>query len=342
MFENIENLIKENYISKRKHPSEDLFILNYTAKTQYEEFWNETTVSCRGLIVDKNYNIVCRCFKKFFNYEQVLNEVNSLINQNKKFEITEKLDGSLGILYWINNNPFIATRGSFESEQAIRANSILYNKYKHVFNQLDKDFTYLFEIIYPENKIVVNYGNKEDLILLGIINNKTGEEYNTDILNIFNKAKKYQIEEYNFNNLKSLNKENSEGFVVRAECGFRFKIKFAEYVRLHKLIFGINSKLIWESLKEKKELNLEDVPDEIYNWVKCLKDKLCENYKSIENEAISLFKEIKTNDRKQFAHKALEHKFHPILFKMLDKKSYEYIIWKMIEPDFEKPKAEEI
>lgn len=341
MFEKIENLIKENYISKRKHPSEDLFILNYTPKTQYEEFWNETTIACRGLIVDQNYNIICRCFKKFFNYEQVLNEVNLLIIQNKKFEITEKLDGSLGILYWVNNKPFIATRGSFESDQAVKANSILYNKYEHVFNRLNRNCSYLFEIIYPENKIVVNYGNKEDLILLGIIDNKTGDEHNTDDFNFFTKAKKYNFEEYNFDNLKSLNQSNSEGFVVRSECGFRFKIKFTEYVRLHKLIFGINSKLIWESLRDKKELNLESIPDEVYNWVKCVKDDLCQKYKLIEDEAIKNFKQIPSVDRKSFAEKAKQFNNHSILFKMLDKKPYESIIWKIIEPDFQRPKAEE-
>jgi hypothetical protein len=340
MFKDIDYLIKNNYISRRKHPSENLFILNYTAKTQYEEFWNETTESCRGLIVDEDYNIKARCFKKFFNYEQVLDKIDELINQNKKFETTEKLDGSLGILYWIKGKPFIATRGSFESEQSIRANSILYKKYNHVLNQLDKDKTYLFEIIYPENKIVVNYGSQENLILIGIIDNKTGQEYDIHNTNcIFAKVKKYDIENCNFQYLKSLNKDNSEGFVIKSECGFRFKIKFSEYVRLHKLIFGINSKIIWESLKNKKELNLDEIPDEVYNWVKSIKDRLNKNYKMVEDESIKIYEQIKTDDRKIFAQCALEYKYHPILFKMLDKKPYDFIIWKILEPEFERPTA---
>ena len=50
----LQNLIADGYISKRKHPTEDLFILNYTAKTQYKKKWNKTTRACRGLIVDSN------------------------------------------------------------------------------------------------------------------------------------------------------------------------------------------------------------------------------------------------------------------------------------------------
>ena len=36
-----KQLIKDGYISERKHPECDYFIYNYTQKTQYEQFWNE-------------------------------------------------------------------------------------------------------------------------------------------------------------------------------------------------------------------------------------------------------------------------------------------------------------
>ena len=92
------------------------------------------------------------------------------------FEVFEKLDGSLGILYWLNNLPYIATRGSFESEQARHATEILHGRYQHTFSSMDTNKTYLFEIIYPENRIVVDYGEMDDLILLTVIDNQTGHE----------------------------------------------------------------------------------------------------------------------------------------------------------------------
>lgn len=337
MFENIEYLIKENYISKRKHPEFDLYILNYTAKTQYEEFWNETTESCRGLIVDNSYNIKSRCFRKFFNYEQVLNKVSDLISKKENFEITEKVDGSLGISYWINNKPFIATRGSFNSDQSIKANEIFYKKYEEQFSKLDPSLTYLFEIIYPQNRIVVDYGNKEDLILLGIFETSTNKEISNSEQTIFNAAQKHDIKDCDFNYLKNLNLDNSEGFVVKSSSGFRFKIKFHEYIRIHKLIFGINSRMIWENLKNNQSIDLEKIPDEIYSWVKDKKYDLIKNYEILEKKSKELFDKIKHLDRKTFALNATKSNLSGILFKMFDKKEYETLIWKMIEPELETP-----
>ena len=66
----IKQMIEEDYVSKRKHPECDLYILNYTPKCQINWKWNEATMTCRGLIVDAYWNVVARPFKKFFTYEQ--------------------------------------------------------------------------------------------------------------------------------------------------------------------------------------------------------------------------------------------------------------------------------
>jgi len=72
------------------------------------------------------------------------------------FEVYEKLDGSLGILYWVDDEPRVATRGSFTGVQAQRGTAILRARYGHV--AFRTDVTYLFEILFPENRIVVDYG----------------------------------------------------------------------------------------------------------------------------------------------------------------------------------------
>ena len=48
----ITELINEGYITCRRHPDTDLYILNYTPKTQFENKWEPATECCRGLIVD--------------------------------------------------------------------------------------------------------------------------------------------------------------------------------------------------------------------------------------------------------------------------------------------------
>jgi RNA ligase len=330
---NFDSMISQGYISRKKHPEFDLYILNYTPKTQYERFWNEYTINCRGLIVDSQGTIKARCFQKFFNYEEVVCDVHDRLERGLSFEIFEKIDGSLGILYWVEDKPFIATRGSFSSEQANMANEILK---KYDCSYLDKSLTYLFEIIYPENKICVDYNGKKELVFLSAFEIFSGKEVRPDVL--FPVAEKYDSK-LDFNNIYKLNLPNKEGFVVRFSDGFRFKIKFEDYKRLHNLIFSISSKSLWQMLRQNKEIDIQDIPDELYSWIKKETQLLKDNYHSLETEAKNAFKEIGHLDRKDFAKEALNYDYSSILFKMLDKKDYNDIIWKMIEPEYRTPDA---
>ncbi len=332
----LKKMINEKLVSVQKHPEAELFIYNYSSKVQYEKLWNEVTLKTRGLILDSQMNFVARPFGKFFNLEE--HKPNEI--PNLPFDVYEKMDGSLGILYWLNNKPFIATRGSFTSEQSQHATKVLHNKYKHTFNKLDKKSTYLFEIIYPQNRIVVDYGKMDDLILLTIIDNETGNER---IENIgFPIVKKYNgIND--LKELKSLESNNREGFVIHFNNGFRVKVKFNEYVRLHRIITGVSNITIWEYLSEGKSFDelLEKVPDEFYNWIKKVKSELIKQFSEVLNESKSVFKKLET--RKETALYFKSQKYPSILFSMLDKKNTDKIIWKMIRPKYLKPfKLDEI
>lgn len=335
MLPDLDRLLEDGYITRRKHPEENLYILNYTPKTQYEGMWNETTLACRGLIVDDRNNIRARCFPKFFNYEECRDHVNKRLSEGLGFTVSEKMDGSLGILYWSGDRPRIATRGSFESEQAARANLILP---KYDLSRLDKRLTYLFEIIYPGNRICVNYGNREDLVLLAAYETDSGLEVNPD--HPFPSADRHELGS-DFGRIKNLNPGNREGFVVRFDDGYRFKIKFEEYVRLHSIIFSVSSKSVWNMLRHDGSVSINDIPDEIYSWIKETEKELRESYRSIESESASIFKEIRHLPRKDFAARALEYKYPGVLFSMLDDKSYEEMIWKIVEPEYRTPRHEE-
>jgi hypothetical protein len=336
--DDLDWLIENGYITKRKHPEEDLFILNYTPKTQYEAFWNSVTEQCRGLIVDSSMNVRSRCFRKFFNYEEVLPHVNKRISKGLGFEVFDKMDGSLGILYWVGDKPFVATRGSFESDQALRATKILHEKYSDA--RLDKDVSYLFEIIYPENRICVDYKSLEDIIFLSAFETASGKEL--DIRpDPFRRAEKRNFS-LGFDEIKRMDISNKEGFVVRFDDGFRFKIKFQNYVRLHSLMFSLSSRTIWDSLRHNQEVCLDGVPDEVFEWVRSCKQEILNEKNRIIAEASDTFNSISGCDRKSFAERALKTKYAPILFKMFDGKSYDEIVWKIVEPDYKTPRHEEI
>lgn len=328
-------LIEQKYISVQKHKETSLYIYNYTPQTQFERFWNELTLQCRGLILNEKGEIIARPFRKFFNLEEHQPEE---IPQ-EPFEVYEKLDGSLGILYWLNNKPFIASRGSFTSMQAQKATGLLHTKYHHIIPHLKQGITYLFEIIYPHNRIVVNYGAAEELILLAIIDNNTGLDFPLEDIG-FPLVQRFDgIND--FQKLKELNYPNKEGFVLKFQSGFRVKVKFEEYVRLHRILTGVSNKMIWEMLKNgtPMEAILERVPDEFYEWVKKTKENLIEEYTAIEAHCKNEFKEL--DDRKSTAMYYLTCKYPSILFAMLDKKDYSEIIWKLIKPTYEKPFAKE-
>lgn len=332
----LHELIAQDYINIQKHANADLYIYNYSAKAQYDRVWNEWTLACRGLIMNSNYEIMARPFRKFFN----LGEVENQVIPQEAFEIYEKMDGSLGILYWVDKIPYIATRGSFNSDQARVATEMLHTKYATAIPRLDRTKTYLFEIIYPENRIVVNYGNTRALILLAIIDTRTGHECSLESIG-FEIVKLYDgIND--INQLKKLEESNREGYVIKFAGGLRLKVKFDEYQRVHQIITKVSSLDIWEHLKDDNDLKdiLERVPDEFYDWVKLTEKQLFDNFKAIETKATSEFKVMETRKDTALYYQTCKHP--AILFKMMEEKPYDQIIWKMIKPKFEKPFATHI
>lgn len=66
-----EEMIRDSYVFCQKHPEADLYIYNYSKKTQFEDKWNEVTLSCRGLILDGEGNIVSQCYDKLGNFSHI-------------------------------------------------------------------------------------------------------------------------------------------------------------------------------------------------------------------------------------------------------------------------------
>jgi RNA ligase len=321
--------VSQKLVSVQKHPSADLFIYNYTPKVQYDRLWDEVTLQTRGLILDADMNVVARAFGKFFNLEEHAPENIPI----EPFEVFEKLDGSLGILYWLGDMPFIATRGSFVSDQALHATEVLRAKYGHLTELVDRSKTYLFEIIYPENRIVVNYGDVDDIFLLTIIDNQTGAESIEHIG--FPVVRRFDGVS-DLRQLKAENSGNAEGFVIRFESGFRIKVKFEEYVRLHRILTGISNIAIWEYLSAGQPLDelLEMVPDEFYDWLKLTEQQLRTQFEEICSECHSVFKTFET--RKESALYFQQQRYPSILFNMLDGKPFDQNVWKLIRPKYSK------
>ena len=341
--ENVSELlfeIEQGNIGIQKHPTEDLYLLWYTDKCSFSHHWTDLTMMCRGLITDLDWNIVQRPFKKFFNYEELPDE--SVIPDSDNFVVYEKIDGSLGILYWIGDKPYITTKGSWTSEQGKHATELI-QKYMNWLRNLDRSKTYLFEIVYPEDKHIVDYEDFDGIVLIGVIDTETGKDYplNTDIhAEIFRRPSTYPTSDW-----KSLRSQysgqNREGFVVLwPETGFRIKLKYKEYMRLFYYKYLLTSKYILESCMNGKENTLlEEVPFEIQEFVKEAIEEFKSSFDRVQSETKDFLKNYdpRTQTSKEIASDFSKFKYSPVAWAIWNKKSPDIlkeITWKCVKREF--------
>jgi hypothetical protein len=340
MLEKLNQYYEDGLLYKQVHPTLPLTIWNYSEKCQYENLWDETLLMCRGLVTDDKGDIVAKPFDKFFNIEE------GKFEPTEKFEVYEKMDGSLGIVFWYEGKWILATRGSFTSDQAIKGTEILK---KYNTDIMFRHMTFCFEIIYPENRIVLDYGGEEKLVMLGAFD-RWGKDYDISDWDEwgFDVVKKYDgIKD--FKELKAMVKDDQEGFVVKFSNGDRVKVKGVEYLRLHKIMTNVTTTGVWEYLKNGEDVMelLKDVPDEFYKKIQNYVKDLRYSYFQISEDAGKKFDgkmygkyndKEPIEDRKEFAEWVFTQPKHMsgILFRMFDKKDYSEIIWNIIRPEFKK------
>lgn len=294
----------ENYkFSVEKHKNEDLYIYGYHSSKEGKRIvWDDVNKHLRGIILNGAGEVVARPFAKFFTFKDYLTKRKIILNEGDvmrlpecRYRIYEKVDGSMATLYWVGHTPYLASQRSFDSPNAKKATEILHKKYHHLFPSLRKDVTYIFEAIYPETRVMVDYDNREDLVLLGVIETKTGIDLPVEDIG-FPIAKDY-TQEYghitDFQDLANLNLPNIEGFVIAYENGVRIKIKFPWFSESHllanKLLYHrqmayeskrkisdilmldkrkISNLLLWEMIKEKKPIEalLTDVDEYFFSY----------------------------------------------------------------------------
>ena len=236
-FETLQSYIDRGLVGRTDMG--DLSIYNYTVGCQYSHAWDDVTMACRGLVLNRvTGEVVALPFGKFLNYgedpEQVLPEGIPVA--------TVKYDGSLGISFRHPETGDIVwtTRGSFYSTQAAEANRLWQASYAHV--QIPNEFTLMAEIISPETRVVVDYGDREDLVLLGIRNRFTGEDLSYEEVVAWGQNWGIPVTERVSGDLESLVKlaktltHDNEGFVLRWPNGFRVKVKGQEYCLVARIL----------------------------------------------------------------------------------------------------------
>lgn len=333
----LDERVAAKLIARKEHPTlEGVRLYNYTPVAQFSQAWDEHILQARGLVTAADGKILARPFSKFFNHD----EREEVYPWDKPFEVTAKMDGSMFLAARTEAGDLItATRGSFDSTQARWAREMIQDR-----EAFEVGLTYVFELIHPQNRIVVDYGDMRDLVLLGVIETATGEEVPRS-----NPLGRASVGHYYFagiqdgTGLLALETPNAEGFVVRFCDGRRVKVKFAEYRRLHRIITGVSTKTIWEALRDGNDLAeiLDRVPDEFNEFVRVTIADLTAQYREREQAGKALAELAKglPSRKEQAAVITREPKNAPIAFSILDGKDYALGIWRSLEPEFKQPFA---
>ncbi|MEU4129433.1 RNA ligase [Streptomyces wuyuanensis] len=250
--------IDAGHVTRKSHPRLPLSIYTYTRTCQYERVWNRVTTRCRGLVADdETGEVVALPLPKFFNVgEHEAGRPYAPALPDEPFEVYDKVDGSLAVVFHYAGHWQVASKGSFISTQAVWAQRLLDGKDT---SGLVPGVTYLAEVLYPQNRIVVDYGDRRDLVLLAAFA-ADGREVPLDEAAAGWKAIGSVVTVWPampLDELLALAESNrlpggraatgtdAEGFVLRFASGVRAKAKLAEYVRLHKVLTGVTERDVW-------------------------------------------------------------------------------------------------
>ncbi len=289
------------HLSVHAHPSwTHVRLYNYTQRAQYESAWSPQVLASRGLILgpaedDGTLNIIARPFPKFFNVFEMFKQP---IPDHIGWEAYNKVDGSMGVAYCMPapNGYFewrIATRGRFDSPQAVVATEML-----QALNtsSLDTAYTYIFEIVYPENRIIVDYGERRELVLLGAIRRDDATELTYEELCSVAAAlgacpvvERFACSDKPFESWAAVDTHmratygagpsaiEAEGMVIRLMTkdghAIRAKWKYPAYTTLHKAASTMSNVSVWEHLRDGTmdvflDVVLDVMPDEAHGAIR--------------------------------------------------------------------------
>lgn len=347
--EEFQKAVEENLIYRTQHPEYPYSIYKYSQACTYSGNWNEVTTASRGIILhDETGEIIARPFPKFFNHSEGKTPSELMVGD---IHVTEKLDGSLGVSFINPQGELeISTAGGFQSEQAVHATQIYNERYKGNWEPRE-GYTYLWEIIYPENRIVVDYGDEDDIHLLGAVEIATGRSLTVDEIPEWKwkKAKTYDGFEAMEQVANSPERENHEGYIILwKETNTRIKMKHEKYVKLHRIMTGVSERSIHSLLASGGKAQLEEVkqtaPEEFTDFINKSIDKLEKKYAYEESKIKKAYQELIESlpsdvQQKDFAlavqkmPKGLSnHMFSLHAGRGVNEKK----IWESIEPPFER------
>ena len=239
---NWEDILTQNPYNILVKRDGDYILLKYNQLDS--DFSMPIVRECRGSIFYCNkegmYECVCRAFDKFGNYGE---SYVPTIDWDSAI-VEEKVDGSLIKVWYHNDKWHVSTNGTIDAYKAeVDGIGLTFGNVfekaigdkKFFFSRLDKNLTYMFELVSPETRVVIPYQHTM-LYMLGCRDMNTMQEcdaHDTELMFRCNISypKTFSLEtlEECLAYVKRMTKDE-EGFVVCDKNYNRVKIKSPEYL----------------------------------------------------------------------------------------------------------------
>lgn len=238
--------------------------------------WSKDNLIFRSSLWDKEGNPVSLSFRKFFNWDEKP-DIYPAPDNLENAKLVEKLDGSTLIISRYKGHTVIRTRGTVnaynqDNGQEINVLREKYNKFfEFVESQDTTPVSYIFEWLSPSNRIVLDYGEEPDMVLIGAIFHNDYSMMTQDGLStVASQLQLRRPKTYSYNSVEEMKKSvealrDQEGLCVYYgdEQQIR-KVKSAQYLLLHRLKSEVS--------------NIENVIDAYLSY----KDTLADHYPSYD------------------------------------------------------------
>lgn len=251
-------------IYAKRHPEyNNLVQFAYDQIESYAYRHLSVTQISRGIILDENdnWNVICYPFNRFFN----IGEGAAADIDAETMRVYEKVDGSLLTAYNYNGVWCVCTRNSPNAGGTVGDNPFTFGelfwstflKMGFTFSDLDIGCSYMFELVTPENMVVCSHVDSK-LILLGVRNNETQEEYFPGLFQHLNPVREFPLKTFEdvVKASEELDPIEQEGYVICDGYFNRIKVKSPKYVALHHMIsdFSIRNCIRLIKMGEESEL----------------------------------------------------------------------------------------
>jgi RNA ligase len=284
---------------------------------------------CRGLIFDRDGNLMSRPFHKFFNINEREETQTHVVDMSQPHVIMEKMDGSMIRPILVDGYLRLATKMgvtnvAMDAEAWLAAHSHTEHLKQWLHWCIDTGVTPIFEWVSPFNQIVLAY-EEADLVLLAMRDNETGEYHMPDACP-FNVVPCYGSVEGNIADYVARQREaeGREGDIIRFANGHMLKVKNDWYVRIHKTVDRIvfDRNIVDLIINEEVDDVLPMLPQVQADRVRDFESRFWAAFKETEAGIAELYIDAaRYESRKDVATifaKGVDKTVMPFIFRMLD------------------------